>query len=162
MECRLKQSKGDWRCQVRLRRKRDTDISAHPKAVADFDVEKKAREENFGPLLTDKSELERMIRRAQLAILNPSLSASRFLEKTEDEIDEGYTSQKGQKGFSPDVICLDIESPDVINLSFIDLPGKFLCIISSSIRSFDSQGSLLMILRRKITFNSSRTWRRST
>ncbi len=121
MECRLKQSTKAWSCQIRLRRKRDTDLDGLSSALT---VGKKnAREESFGPLLTNKLELELMIRRAQLAILNPSLPVSRFVEMTEQEIDEGFVGNDGQLQFSQDVVCLDISSPDVTNLSFIDLPG---------------------------------------
>ncbi len=121
MECRLKHSTKAWSCQIRLRRKRDTDLDAHS---LDMDNKAKTREENFGSLLTNKLELESMIRRAQLAILNPDLPVSRFVGMTEKEVDEGFDGNDGQLQFSPDVVCLDISSPDVTNLSFVDLPGK--------------------------------------
>jgi len=38
------------------------------------------REVKFGPLLKDKSELEEMLRRAQLAILNPSIPHTSFVD----------------------------------------------------------------------------------
>lgn len=65
MECRLTNSEEPWRCQILLRREMDETGQRSP-----------TKEENFGPLLRDKSELEEMIRRAQLAVLNPGLSAT--------------------------------------------------------------------------------------
>ncbi|KLO09760.1 hypothetical protein SCHPADRAFT_833534 [Schizopora paradoxa] len=121
IECRLKNVDKDWSCQIRLRR--NLDGSSLRGGLTDMDVAENALEENFGPLLTDKSNLDGMIRRAQLAILHRSVEASTFVDLTDDEIAEDYTGDKIQTRFSSDVVCLEIESRDVTDLSFIDLPG---------------------------------------
>ena len=59
MECRLQNSAEPWKCQVLLRFKKDENGQPNQ------DV----REIKFGPVLTDKSQLEEMLRRAQLAVL---------------------------------------------------------------------------------------------
>ena len=69
MECRLTHSERPWQCQVLIRHETD----AHGNKVS-------AHEEPFGDLLFDKDELEEMIRRAQLAILNPSLATEFFVD----------------------------------------------------------------------------------
>lgn len=114
MECRLTYSSNPWQCQVLLRRETDEDGNKI-----------QAKEAPFGPLLFDKSELEEMLRRAQLAILNPSLPPSFF------EVFDTKSLEPGQKppgsarqfAFSNDVVCLDLQGPGVTDLSFIDLPG---------------------------------------
>lgn len=74
------------------------------------------------------SVLEDMLRRAQLAILNPSVEASRFVDFDIEMLDPGELplGSKLQLQFSSNVVCLDITSPDVTNLSFIDLPGSLI------------------------------------
>lgn len=66
----------------------------------------------------DKSELEERIRRAQLAILNPSVPSSHFLESSLNYSDSNELS------FSADVVSIRIAGRDVDDLSFVDLPGK--------------------------------------
>lgn len=115
MECRLTHSPGPWQCQVFLRRGTD----AHDNKIAD-------REEPFGPVLSDKTELEEILRRAQLAILNPSLASSFFEDFDTKSLKAGEKPQGSTKqlAFSNDVVCIDLQSPDVADLSFIDLPGE--------------------------------------
>lgn len=109
MECRLANSDEPWQCQILLRRETHEDGHRAP-----------SKEECFGPLLYDKSELEVMIRRAQLAILNPGIPA-----KTFETLDvDSYTKPEKQLDFSSDVVCLDLCGPGLPDLSFIDLPGK--------------------------------------
>ncbi|KAL4246136.1 hypothetical protein ABKN59_008971 [Abortiporus biennis] len=114
MECRLTYALTEWKCQVLLRCETDQ----HGNVVH-------GREVKFGPVLQDKTELEEMLRRAQLAILNPSVQSSRFVDfdtstLAHGELPLGSTSQLQ---FSSNVVCLDISGPDVTDLSFIDLPG---------------------------------------
>lgn len=65
----------------------------------------------------NKSELEERIRRAQLAILNPSMPSNQFLEASLDHLDSNELS------FSADVVSIRIAGRDVDDLSFVDLPG---------------------------------------
>jgi hypothetical protein len=65
----------------------------------------------------DKSEVEERIRRAQLAILNPSKSMEDFLGTLLPSSDWNELS------FSTDVVSVRIAGRDVDDLSFVDLPG---------------------------------------
>lgn len=122
MECRLVHTPppSAWQCQVLLRI--ETDASGNKVT---------AKEVPFGPMLYDKSELEEMLRRAQLAVLNPSLPPS-FFEDFETMFlkpGEKPLGSERQLAFSNNVVCLDLRGPDVTDLSFIDLPG--MCPVSS-------------------------------
>ena len=113
MECRLAHSDGPWQCQVKLRRNEETQDG------------RATREVPFGPLLYDKAELEEMLRRAQLAILNPSLPAGDLVDFETKSLAprEKPPGSARQLAFSNDVVCLDLQGPDVTDLAFIDLPG---------------------------------------
>lgn len=114
MECRLKHSDEPWKCRILLRWETDSDgHKIDPK------------EEPFGPVLHDKDDLELMIRRAQLAILNPSLPADFFREFDIEALREGECPNGSDKQFqfSESVVCLELSGPDLTDLSFIDLPG---------------------------------------
>ena len=76
------------------------------------------RNENFGPPIYDKSEVEDRIRRAQRAILNPSRPVKDFLNDDED-----VPVEKTELSFSHNCVSLQISGPDVADLSFCDLPG---------------------------------------
>lgn len=104
-ECRLSQSESPWRCTVSLRRTTDGQVSDVP----------------FGkPILESaKSDVEDRIRRAQLAILNPSKPAEEFLAAN-----DVYEFGDPELTFSKDCVSLDIRGPGVADLSFCDLPGR--------------------------------------
>ena len=122
MECRLTHSTREWQCQVLIRRETDE----HGSKIS-------AREEPFGEVIYDKAELEEMLRRAQLAVLNPSLRSDFFLDFDTDTLKPGQAppGSDRQLQFSDDVVCLDITGPDVTDLSFIDLPGELLTYSAS-------------------------------
>ena len=77
------------------------------------------RNDTFGPAITVKSDVEERIRRAQRAILNPSMPSRKFLENTDEDMGENELT------FSTNCISLQITSPNVADLSFCDLPGRF-------------------------------------
>ncbi|KAF8504661.1 P-loop containing nucleoside triphosphate hydrolase protein [Russula emetica] len=77
------------------------------------------REIPFGGIITEKSDVTERIRRAQKAILSPSVSPDNFLSRTESDFEESDIS------FSSDCIVLHISGPDITDLNFIDLPGLF-------------------------------------
>jgi len=77
----------------------------------------------FGESIYDKTQVEDRIRRAQLAILNPTKPAKYFLESDDDERHEAELS------FSKNFVSLEISGPDVADLSFCDLPGAFFRIL---------------------------------
>jgi hypothetical protein len=78
------------------------------------------RTENFGDVIFDQSQVEERIRRAQRAILNPSALAKRYLDSEEDD------GRMNELTFSHNRVLLRIKGPDVVDLSFCDLPGVFL------------------------------------
>lgn len=106
MECRLKQSDTAWRSQVLLRPNKNG-----------------ATEKPFGPVIYDIMELEKMLRRAQLAILNPHISSERFIELDANDKSSQLLTSPEQLKFSSDVVCIDVSGPHVPDLSFTDLPG---------------------------------------
>ena len=78
----------------------------------------------FGRTITEKSEVEVWLRRAQAAILNPNVFPSNFHTKSIDEL----RSMKNAMKFSRNVVCVLIEDPDATDLSFYDVPGKCMMI----------------------------------
>ena len=68
MECRLAHSTEGWSCQIKIRWEYEGNKRLE-----------EVEEEDFGPLLTDKGDVEPMLRRAQAAVLNPDVDPSRFL-----------------------------------------------------------------------------------
>ena len=101
IECRLSRSTSPWSCEVYLR------LSGQPREIP------------FGPPFGDRSKVEERIRRAQLAILNPSKRATDFLG-TLGSTDAGI---QNECSFSNDVISVRISGKDEDDLSFVDLPG---------------------------------------
>lgn len=73
----------------------------------------------FGRKITDRSEFEVWLRRAQAAILNPNVPSATFHAKTIEEL----RNIKNTLKFSRNVVCVSIEDPDATDLSFYDLPG---------------------------------------
>ena len=106
----------DWRCDVSLVQKYHyaeelTSSPLYPWAEM---------EQEITPFTTvyDKRELEHVIRRAQLATLNPSQNPRLFSPLRE------VLSTSTEVAFSPNIISLEIAAPGLPNLSFYDLPGK--------------------------------------
>lgn len=66
-----------------------------------------------------KSDVTERIRRAQRAILSPSVLPEDFLSGPESDFG------RSEKLFSSDCIVLHISGPDITDLNFIDLPGSF-------------------------------------
>ena len=78
MECRLQQQNGiKWHTQVYIRL--ETDKNGNPL--------KEIEEKPFGRFIHEKDELETMLRRAQLAILNPSVPIEKFVDFDVDSFD---------------------------------------------------------------------------
>lgn len=74
----------------------------------------------FGGPIIDKADVEDRIRRAQRAILNPSVSSGRFLH--DSELDD-QAPEDAELSFSKNSVSLEISGKDVADLSFVDLPG---------------------------------------
>lgn len=81
---------------------------------------KKAVIIQFGGDVTDPSQAEERIRRAQRAILSPNTDPARFLDTPEDD------SPPPELSFTSDSIQIEISDRNLTNLSFFDLPGMFL------------------------------------
>lgn len=119
MEIRLRSSPGAWTCRVFLRF--ETDISGRP-------VES-VREIPFGDAVTNPDAVEAILRRAQLAILNPQNSDKKFfLNLSDDEVlqaksDPAAAGLEKQLSFSKNLICIDVTGP-VTDLAFLDLPVR--------------------------------------
>ncbi|KAH9915919.1 P-loop containing nucleoside triphosphate hydrolase protein [Epithele typhae] len=128
MELRLARADA-WSCQIQIRY--EFNDAGTPLALEDV------RELHFGPLLHDRIQVEPMLRRAQAAVLSPQLSFDHFLPDT-DSSEDGTGKNKNRKNgrlgasptqgfeslpFSRNVICVDVRGPELIDLSFVDLPG---------------------------------------
>ncbi|KAF8805211.1 hypothetical protein BYT27DRAFT_7258317 [Phlegmacium glaucopus] len=114
-ECRLSRSETSWQCVVSLRFITD----------AQAQLLGQARNENFGSIIYDQSQVEERIRRAQRAILNPNKPWKDFLDN-EDEDDLG-----SELSFSTNCVSLQISGPEVADLSFCDLPGLIASVSSA-------------------------------
>ncbi|KAJ3559503.1 hypothetical protein NM688_g304 [Phlebia brevispora] len=145
MECRLVHTPppSSWKCQVLLRLETDEDGNRVT-----------AKEIPFGPELHDKDELEVMLRRAQLAVLNPSLPPSFFEDFDSKSLKPGETPEGSERqlAFSNNVVCLDVHGPDVTDLSFIDLPG-----IISYVADGEDRGSIEAIKNMVTTYIQGNT-----
>jgi hypothetical protein len=73
----------------------------------------------FGQTITNKSDVTDRIRRAQRAILSPTIPADAFLTG------DGMENTQPEFPFSHNCIVLRISGSDVTDLNFIDLPGSF-------------------------------------
>lgn len=73
----------------------------------------------FGDPIYDPAEVAERIKRAQRAILNPSSKPRVFLN--------GGDETAPEITFSRNCVSLEISGPDVIDLSFVDLPGRWAC-----------------------------------
>lgn len=112
-ECRLSYSDQPWTCKVVLNITFDKD----GKLLAS------ANNITFGPTITDKSEVEERIRRAQRAILNPSVRPETFLTGPDQDPVPGR-----EIGFSKNYVSLELKGPDLTELSFCDLPGLIVSV----------------------------------
>ncbi|KAF9648403.1 hypothetical protein BDM02DRAFT_3187163 [Thelephora ganbajun] len=112
-ECRLSYSNQSWSCKVLLRKTVD-------KKGGSLGV---AENVPFGPVITNKKDVEERIRRAQRAILNPSISYETFLSGPDSEPDG-----RPELTFSKNCVCLELSGPDLTDLSFCDLPGLIVSV----------------------------------
>ncbi len=78
----------------------------------------------FGGLITDKSAVESLLRRAQLSVLNPGIPIEKILHAATEELTKWSEQSQKMQPFSRNVVCVDLSGPDLTDLSFIDLPGE--------------------------------------
>jgi len=103
MHCQLSRSSEEWECTVSL-----NFLSSKSKKAATV---------QFGETITDRSQLEERIRRAQRAVLSPNTDHTRFLNKPEEECPPAELT------FTSDSVQIEISDKNLTNLSFFDLPG---------------------------------------
>ncbi|KAB5589117.1 Myxovirus resistance protein [Ceratobasidium theobromae] len=106
IECRLKCTDEDWTATVSLRFE-----SGKSGYVG------KTHETQFGPQMTDRMEVQERIRRAQLAILNPTIAPATFLD-TDRNIEFPLS-----RSFSQNCVIVVLSGRDLSDLNFVDLPG---------------------------------------
>ena len=109
-----------WRCTISLQ----YTYSYSPGQTADdtgLDSWKKYGDVQVCDFTTimSKSELELNLRRAQVAVLNPGKNWRHCQNLDISEIEAATF----QVDFSPNVICLEITAPNLLEMSFYDLPG---------------------------------------
>jgi len=97
-------SEDHWHCKVSLRI--DYPIGGHQQGVFDFDQ------------TTSKEEVPNILRRAQLAVLNPDTGIAHFLKLDEEHCNAHVRKQN----FSRNTVVMEISGADV-DVTFIDLPG---------------------------------------
>ncbi|KAJ7061772.1 P-loop containing nucleoside triphosphate hydrolase protein, partial [Mycena amicta] len=114
IECRMSTG-SKWSCQVSIRREFDN----AGRRVGDVS------EERFGIALTEekKDQVELMLRRAQLLVLDETVSMSQAMGMSAEKVKERMLDESVAK-FSKNIVCVDLEvGPDLTDLQFIDLPG---------------------------------------
>lgn len=106
MHCRLSRSDEPWKCTVSL----DFNSRRSTKSKKPVTVQ-------FGEVITDRSQVEERIRRAQLAVLSPKTDHTRFLDTPEEKCPPTELT------FTSDSVQIEISDRSLTNLSFFDLPG---------------------------------------
>lgn len=117
MECLHSYTKDEWSCQIKIRWEYDESDSSDKRLG-------EVKEADFGPCLTDKNQVELMLRRAQAAVLNPYISEEKFVEVSLERLKAPKADGGKPLLFSRNVVCIEITGPDLVDLSFVDLPGK--------------------------------------
>ena len=111
-----KEDTADWSCKITLIRK----YAYNPKSSANnrYPHWEDTRAQNSVEFATisDKHSLEHILRLAQVAILNPTMSPAQVMHTNDPSL-----STRVQ--FSPNIISLEIKGEDLPELSLFDLPG---------------------------------------
>ncbi|KAG9043513.1 hypothetical protein FS837_009473, partial [Tulasnella sp. UAMH 9824] len=106
MECRLQYGQV-WSCQISLRF--HVDRTGRPLATI--------RDVPFGPTLCNAEDVEKILRRAQRAILRPELDPTLFLDDSDLQVFGVPLT------FSGNCVCIQVAGPNIPDLYFYDLPG---------------------------------------
>lgn len=181
IEVRLRREEDkDWVCVVKIRQEIDegevADVSTLEISVLSWltrDLQRagQAPEAQFGPQIDDPEIVEIAIRRAQLAILNPSVDAAKFVDYDipEQEIERPLGSMK-QLAFSRNVVVLEISGPEITDLTLVDLPGivqnvgkgedkSNIQLVEDLVKHYISKDSLILLvltMKGKYMFRESR------
>jgi len=102
---------GPWTCQISLRIMYDNSGQNLPDP----------RVIKFGDAMTDPCQVENRLRQAQNAVLNldddAEVDVAQFLE---DWVD---LTKLSELGFSRNVVRLEVSGAELVDVTFIDLPG---------------------------------------
>lgn len=125
-----------WSCRVWLRKDYiyeppDRDIRESDVTAADpfFPWKKRGHTDTKEfKIMNDKSEIEQVLRWAQIAILNDDQPAAQYVPGSGAiacgvPIEE--VAERTAAKFSPNIVALEIKGPDLPDLSFYDMPGIF-------------------------------------
>jgi len=127
VEVSIHHQDGEWNCQISLRFEEESSPLVPMDDTRSDSGSVMNRQVPFGDRIYEKSAVELMLRRAQAAILNPTIPHDKFLTLNQDELN-GYQTEEafvqGTKKFSKDTICLEIQDPQGANILFVDLPGE--------------------------------------
>ncbi|KAF8323490.1 P-loop containing nucleoside triphosphate hydrolase protein, partial [Cantharellus anzutake] len=121
-ECILTQADGSWSCEICLRFQYDRqghELVPH-------------RNIPFGPVITNPADVKDRLRRAQAAILDPALDSPNFPNSF---LDCREVPSNRVTSFSRNFISMTVKGPDVVDLSFVDLPGIIASVSSGSHQS---------------------------
>ncbi|KAG8796640.1 hypothetical protein FRC12_013632 [Ceratobasidium sp. 428] len=123
IECRLKHSDAEWTANVLLRFESGKDGYTGPTKEIPFGkwcfpTQRHSAKLSIllGTALTSRDEVQERIRRAQLAILNPTIGSLSFL--TSDE-----NAQYRSRSFSQNCVIVELSGNQLSDLNFVDLPG---------------------------------------
>ncbi|KAI1633530.1 P-loop containing nucleoside triphosphate hydrolase protein [Biscogniauxia mediterranea] len=92
-------------------------------------VKQSHRETKMFKTIFDPTEIEEVLRWAQVAILNHNRSHELFIPgegAVAKEMELADAARETQAQFSPNIVALEIKGPGLPDLSFYDLPGVFL------------------------------------
>ncbi|KAI0324475.1 hypothetical protein GY45DRAFT_1340756 [Cubamyces sp. BRFM 1775] len=132
MECRLSHSPDAWTCQIKIRYEYEENDKQLDE-VAEVD---------FGPLITEKTHVEDMLRRAQATILRPDLNSATTLTS---ETGHQLPGKKPLK-FSKDVICVELAGPDLADLRIIqNADDETVRLVEDMVTSHIKGNSLILV-----------------
>jgi len=130
----IKTSSGDdWKCKVSLQEQYTFIPGEHQwNDGQEFPnwLPKDGMKTNHFETIEDESDMEEVLKWAQIALLNPSQDYESFAPSSEEhykqrQIRENNPAYKEEARFSPNVILVEITGPGLPALSFFDLPGLF-------------------------------------
>ncbi|CAG8974112.1 hypothetical protein HYALB_00002747 [Hymenoscyphus albidus] len=119
-----------WTCEVSLQEMYSYDPRSKAGPFPNWVERQDALSNKPFKTIGDKSELEEVMKWAQIAILNPDKDSNLYIPGTATQAQEailrnGSGDYYDQTIFSPNVISVAIAGPGLSNLSFYDLPGLF-------------------------------------
>lgn len=125
-----------WSCRVWLRKEyeyKPPEGDIHESQVTESDpfFPWKKRKHNYThefKIMHDKSEIEQVLRWAQIAILNDEKDPSLFVPGSgsiADNVPIDTAAEDTAAKFSPNIVALEIKGPGLPDLSFYDMPGIF-------------------------------------